>query len=123
MLNGKDHQIDDICNEQIQLAVILDLNTIAQQQVIKSEAYKSFVEDFQNMVEKLNRENSDNVWQYTPSNNRWHPHILLTPMVEVFQAEYDHEKQLNKLFSQVQNELVEGEVFTNLINELGENFS
>lgn len=121
MLNGKDHQIDDVCNEQIQLAVVLDLNTTAQQQVIKSEAYKSFTIDFQTMVEKLNCNNSENVWQYTPSNNRWHPHILLTPMVDAFQTEYDHEKQLNRLFelfSQVQNELANTESFEQLIREL-----
>jgi hypothetical protein len=122
LLNGKDHHANDLLNDGLKVSVIMDFNEAGQKFYPDSEAYKSFVNELNNLVEK--HEGwvlSDRATQSNVNLNKWHPLILVKSMANLFQGKSKLDEQIAEFHHEIciiQNLILEAPSFQRFIEEL-----
>ncbi|MBH0001162.1 MULTISPECIES: PD-(D/E)XK nuclease family protein [unclassified Pseudoalteromonas] len=119
LLDGADHGVKNFTNNELKLCLVFDFNRTGQETIKHSENYKKFKEGLKSFV---------NDWEYIDTavepnakHNKWHPIIILKPMLPLFESTNTHQEQVNivlGVFSELQKNLIERPEFIKLVEEL-----
>ncbi|WP_166419838.1 hypothetical protein [Pseudoalteromonas sp. Z1A8] len=119
LLDGADHGVKNFTNNELKLCLVFDFNRTGQETIKHSENYKKFKEGLKSFV---------NDWDYIDTaveanakHNKWHPIIILKPMLPLFESTNTHQEQINvvlEVFSELQKNLIERPEFIKLVEEL-----
>jgi len=122
LLNGKDHHANDLLNDGLKVAVIIDFNEIGQKFYSENENYKGFVLELNELVKKHEDWHlSDRTTDRNVSLNKWHPLILVKSMHALFDGKNKLDDQIaafHQAISTVQNLLLAAPSFQKFIDEL-----
>jgi len=125
LLDAKDHGVKKIINGELMFCIVFDFNRLGQEHIKSSSTYKAFKDKLEKLIIT-----DFHKWQFldTFSNkdaihNKWHPLIILQPMMGVLGQSSSHDEQLaiiHKLFASFQEKLINLPEFKCLIEELRE---
>jgi hypothetical protein len=122
LLNGKDHQANDLLIDGLKVAVIIDFNEAGQKFYPQSKAYESLVIELTDLINQhegwllSNRATESNV-----SLNKWHPLIIVKSMDDLFKGKSKLDEQIavfHQEISSVQEILLKAPTFQTFIEEL-----
>lgn len=134
ILDGKDHNFDLVMGKRLHVAVVLDLNKLAQEVVRKSEHFRLFRQELKSKIFAVNdsfqsNQTSDEGWTFVDNNeknsnngiNWYHPLAIIQPMDCFFERLNTSEEQLAYFIEQVsrvQQAILECSNFEKLLAEL-----
>jgi hypothetical protein len=123
LLHGSDHGVSEFLNDELNLCVVFDVNSTGQAYIKDSTTYQAFKSKFQAVIENEMKD-----WRFVDAAidpkakyNRWHPIILLKPMLTAFEHTHTHQEQVDlitEIFGEIQSKLVGLEEFKLLVSEL-----
>lgn len=123
LLDGGDHGVTEFINDELNLCFVFDFNKLGQAYISGSDTYQDFKSDLSELVKEKFCQ-----WQFIDTAlepkaryNRWHPIVLLTPMLPIFKDTHTHQEQVDvvhTLFSEIQTQLLSLNSFRNLVTEL-----
>jgi hypothetical protein len=123
MLDGADHGVSKFTNDKLNLCLILDFNKSAQAHIKSTQTFEKFKQSFKEIIKEYfpNWIFIDPTDEVDAKYNAWHPLVILTPMLPIFEDSHNHQEQVNKVneaFGKIQERLVESDDFNSLVNEL-----
>jgi hypothetical protein len=123
LLDGSDHGAKEFINNELKLCLVFDFNRDGQDIIKNSANYTNFKASCKkSIVDTLaDWEFLDTAFEPKAKFNAWHPIVILTPMLPVFEHTSSHEDQVNKVietFTALQSMLIDQPNFIKLVEEL-----
>lgn len=125
LLDGEDHGVTKLLNNQLNLCLIFDFNKDGQCFIQKSTNYQKLRGELKQLSESTLSD-----WRFIDSEiepeaklNKWHPMMFIRPMLEVFELTTTHDEQVEKVFSvfeEIQKALINETSFNLLVEELSD---
>ena len=119
LLSGADHGVKEFINNELKLCLVFDFNRTGQALIKNSAHYTRFKADLKLLVDDW--EFLDTALEPRAKYNKWHPIVILKPMLPFFEHAETHEKQVDivlEIFSELQKRLTEQPNFIKLMEEL-----
>jgi hypothetical protein len=125
ILDGYDHGVTEFLNDELNLCIVFDFNRTGQTHIKNSSTYQSFKTKLQSLVnsEFKQWEFIDTVKEPKAKANKWHPIVMLCPMLNVFEHTTSHDQQVetvHKLMGCFQEKLIGISEFKQLVDELAQ---
>jgi len=125
LLGGSDHGVNEFLNDELNLCIVFDFDRIGQAYIKDSGTYDSLKIKLKSLVESEFKQ-----WQFIDTviepkvkANKWHPIVMICPMLNVFEHMNTHEEQVDivhKIMAKFQERLIGIPEFKQLIDELAQ---